>query len=56
MDPGRERSAQMIADKAKEEELRALEAKNPTVIDVEPEGETLEAVVPPPPVDPSAYR
>ena len=42
------RSAQMIADKAAEEKLRALEAKNPTVIEVEPEGETLQAVIPPP--------
>ena len=51
------RSAEMISSKAKEEELRALEAKNPTVIEVEPEPakagepeETLEIVTEPPEV------
>jgi hypothetical protein len=50
------RSAKMIADKEADEKLRALEAGKSEVIEVEPEGETLEVVRPLPAEDPSAYR
>jgi len=54
------RSARMIEAKDAEEKLRALEAKQPEIIDVESakadEGETLERVIEPPPPDPSAFR